>query len=128
MAKFIHVMCGGDSPALVNLDHVKVIRVQCDDDATSVIARASDADHYYTLAEFAPTMEGVFKAKHYIAELGKLWQRTGDCADEVNAHFLAILDDTELHEGRLVSTPCPDCGSRQGNDNCAACFERITVR
>lgn len=128
MARFINAMCGGDSPALVNLDHVRAIQVRSDDDAASVVAWASDGSHYYTLAEFAPTMEGVVKARYYIAELGKEWKGAGDCADEVNAHFLAILDGTELLEGRLVSKPCPDCGSRQGNDNCAACFERITVR
>ena len=124
MSRFIRVD-NEESPKLINLDHITAIRVRYDDDAASVVAWVSDADHYYTLAECAPTTEGVFKAKHYIAELGKLWQRHGVCVPLMDPRY---LDNTELHEGRLASKPCPDCGSRTRNDNCGACCERRTLR
>lgn len=80
MAKFIQVMCAGDSPALVNLDCVRAIQVILGDYiAHKVVARTVNPDYCYTLAKFAPTDEGARCAKHYIARLGDIWMERGEC-------------------------------------------------
>lgn len=80
MARFIQVTCAGESPAMVNLDHVRSIQVIIgDNDAHKVVAETFNPDYCYTLAEFAPTDEGARCARHYIARLGDIWMERGMC-------------------------------------------------